>query len=102
MARQSCRSHPAFPQTIFDSWCLSNAQIGCYLERVIKAIGEISHANDQSQFHDLVLGEVFLQILESSLADRRGAPRHALRVQDHGFVLFIEQGTALVERERLN
>src|SRR5215510_8836721 len=79
------------------------AQVGLDAEAVVEAVGEIGHADDEGQLHDLIIGEVTLELAHRHVAQARPRrPRHALRVEEDGLVLLVEVRAPLVEGERLD
>ena len=65
-------------------------QIGRGLKRVVKAIGEVGQADDESQFHDLLLTIVLPQIFEHIITHSGRGPRYHLNVMKRGFVFYVE------------
>ena len=65
-------------------------QIGRGLKRVVKAIGEVGQADDESQFHDLLLTIVLPQIFEHIITHSGRGPRYQLNVMKRGFVFYVE------------
>jgi len=79
-----------------------NAEVWDIAHSIVEAVGEIGGADHQSQFHDLPLVVEFSQLFERASANRSGAARDALGVQDGGLILLVKQRAALVELQRLD
>ena len=65
-------------------------QIGRGLKRVVKPVGEVSQADDESQFHDLLLTIVLPQIFEHIITHSGRGPRYQLNVMKRGFVFYVK------------
>jgi len=60
------------------------------LKRVVKPVGEVSQADDESQFHDLLLTIVLPQIFEHIITHSGRGPRYQLNVMKRGFVFYVK------------
>src|SRR2546426_5530636 len=80
----------------------SDAQVWQGLQGVVEAVGKIGGADNQGKLDDLSFIVKLPEVFQSAGADGGGAAGDALGIQDGGFLLRIEQRTALVELQRLD
>src|SRR5215472_10975881 len=79
------------------------AQVGLDAEAVVEAVGEIGHADDEGQLHDLIIGEVTLELAHRHVAQSRARRScHTLRVEANRLVLLVEMRAPLIEGERFD
>ena len=79
-----------------------HAEVGDIFERIVEAVGEIRHADSERQLDDLSFVVEFAQVFQIGGANRGRGARHAIGIEDGRLFFLIEQGAALVKRERGN